>query len=171
MPKAEETFKPIEYELPEFKQIEVTSSFPGLQLPKKIWTCTSGGLMPLMIRQEFHDGLTAILQWTKQSLHDEVLLWQNGQMYTAAFSECSDRRLRDVVHPNVWCLVDSNQGLWDVPPSVYMAGRFKIQAALPGKERMTWTIKSPKRVTYYVMREWPAEELIAGHIFETGGSA
>jgi hypothetical protein len=67
MTESEQIFKPIQYKLPVFQQVEVTSSYNGLQLPKKIWTFTSGGLMPLMIRQEFHDGLTAILQWIERS--------------------------------------------------------------------------------------------------------
>ncbi|KIK62500.1 hypothetical protein GYMLUDRAFT_84424 [Collybiopsis luxurians FD-317 M1] len=63
MTDSDQIFKPIAYKLPGFQQVEVTSSYDGLQLPKKIWTFTSGGSMPIMIRQEFHDGLTAILQW------------------------------------------------------------------------------------------------------------
>jgi hypothetical protein len=84
---------------------------------------------------------------------DEVLLWQNGQMYTAPFAQCSDRRLRDILDETAWCLVDSNQDLQDVPASVYLAGRFIIQAASPRQERMSWTTKSPKMVSYYIMRE------------------
>ncbi|KIK62499.1 hypothetical protein GYMLUDRAFT_84424 [Collybiopsis luxurians FD-317 M1] len=235
MTDSDQIFKPIAYKLPGFQQVEVTSSYDGLQLPKKIWTFTSGGSMPIMIRQEFHDGLTAILQWieclisstesilpisftptdnlckdeteypnpfkghlrtciqaglavtghpgigksyflyyiwtTRIALNlptlfvhrrDEVLLWQDGQMYTAPFAQCSDRRLRNILDQTVWCLVDSSQDLWDVPSSVYLAGRFIIQAAAPRKERVSWTTKVPKMVFYYVMREWSAEELIAG---------
>ncbi|KAF5344050.1 hypothetical protein D9757_013880 [Collybiopsis confluens] len=50
----------------------VTSFLPDLPIPSPIWTFTNGTNVS-MIRQEYHDGLNAIIKWVQRAAKSAVL--------------------------------------------------------------------------------------------------
>ena len=62
-----------EYPNANITRTEVTNKVEGLLTPSHIWVFHRRSDLPLMIRQEFHDALVAIIRWLKDSGPDPII--------------------------------------------------------------------------------------------------
>ncbi|KIK61791.1 hypothetical protein GYMLUDRAFT_577853 [Collybiopsis luxurians FD-317 M1] len=97
----------------------------------------------------------------------ELLLWKNGHLYGTRLTDLSFSLLQEYVPEDTWCLFDSNNEVAEVPYVMYKYPCFILQASFPRENRLEWTRKTS--VTFFLMREWSADELVAGLQIQPSG--